>query len=146
MLHTFTGGADGSNPNGSLVLHSAGLYGTTSNGGYLDNGTLFRMDPKTGQNTVLHTFTGGAADGANPAGGLVADSAGNFYGTTRVGGIYNAGTIFRIDSSGESTLLHSFTGQMCIRDRTTSGPSDCVVGCFRSLLPLRQEIGRPARC
>jgi uncharacterized repeat protein (TIGR03803 family) len=110
VLHTFTGGADGSNPNGSLVLHSAGLYGTTSNGGYLDNGTLFRMDPKTGQNTVLHTFTGGAADGANPAGGLVADSVGNFYGTTRVGGIYNAGTIFRIDSSGESTLLHSFTG------------------------------------
>jgi uncharacterized repeat protein (TIGR03803 family) len=110
VLHTFTGGADGSNPNGSLVLHSAGLYGTTSNGGYLDNGTFFRMDPNTGQNTVLHTFTGGAADGANPAGGLVADLTGNLYGTTRMGGIYNAGTIFRIDSSGESILLHSFAG------------------------------------
>src|ERR1022692_3051179 len=110
VLHSFTGGADGSNPNGSLVLNSAKLYGTTSSGGYLDNGTVFQIDLNTGRNTVLHTFTGGAADGAIPADGLAQDSEGNFYGTTRLGGTYNAGTIFRLDGNGRLSLLHSFSG------------------------------------
>ena len=110
VLHSFTGGADGSNPNGSIVLNSAKLYGTTSSGGYLDNGTVFQIDLKTGRNTVLHTFTGGAADGANPADGLVQDPEGNFYGTTRLGGTYNVGTIFRLDGNGMLSLLHSFSG------------------------------------
>jgi uncharacterized repeat protein (TIGR03803 family) len=110
VLYSFTGRADGSNPNGSLVLNSAKLYGTTSSGGYLDNGTVFQIDLNTGRNTVLHTFTGGAADGANPADGLVQDSEGNFYGATRLGGTYNAGTIFRLDGNGMLSLLHSFSG------------------------------------
>jgi uncharacterized repeat protein (TIGR03803 family) len=110
VLHTFTGGTDGANPNGGLLLHAAKLYGTTANGGYLDNGTVFQLDIDTGQNTVLHIFTGGALDGANPADGLVRDSADNLYGTTRLGGTSNSGTIFRMDPSGELLLLHSFSG------------------------------------
>jgi uncharacterized repeat protein (TIGR03803 family) len=110
VLHTFTGGTDGSNPNGGLALSGAKLYGTTANGGYLDRGTVFQIDTNTGQNTVLHIFTGGTVDGANPADGLVRDSAGNLYGTTRLGGTYNAGTIFRMDPSGELLPLHSFSG------------------------------------
>jgi uncharacterized repeat protein (TIGR03803 family) len=110
VVHAFAGGTDGANPNGGLILDGSALYGTTLNGGYLDNGTAFRIDVKTGQKTVLHTFAGGTADGANPADGLVRDSAGNLHGTTRLGGIYNAGTIFRIDSSGELALLYSFSG------------------------------------
>jgi uncharacterized repeat protein (TIGR03803 family) len=110
VLHTFTGGTDGANPNGGLILHAAKLFGATANGGYLDNGTVFHFDLNTGRKTVLHIFTGGTADGANPAGGLVRDPAGNFYGVTRLGGVYNAGAIFRMVPNGEVILLHSFSG------------------------------------
>jgi uncharacterized repeat protein (TIGR03803 family) len=60
--------------------------------------------------TVLHSFAGETADGAYPSGNLVQDSAGNIYGVTSIGGAGNAGTIFKIDTSGVETVLYSFTG------------------------------------
>ena len=62
-----------------------------------------------GQETVLYAFTGGA-DGAVPQGPLVRDPAGNFYGTTVVGGTGNAGVVFMLDTAGHETVLHRFTG------------------------------------
>jgi uncharacterized repeat protein (TIGR03803 family) len=69
--------------------------------------------------TLLHTFTG-APDGANPLAGLVQDAAGNFYGTTQQGGITGGlcansglngcGTVFKLDPSGNETVLYRFTG------------------------------------
>jgi uncharacterized repeat protein (TIGR03803 family) len=83
------------------------LYGTTFEGaaGY---GTAFRLS-KTGTETVLYTFTGGA-DGAYPSAGLVEDSAGNLYGMTREGGAAGAGAVFEINTAGTETVLYSFTG------------------------------------
>ena len=46
--------------------------------------------------TVLHRFTGGAADGANSFAPLILASDGNAYGTTARGGSADAGTLFRI--------------------------------------------------
>jgi len=69
-----------------------------------------------GGEAILYTFTGGTADGAEPAGGVVRDSAGNLYGTTYWGGGtgcnygYGCGTVFRIDPSGTETILHKFSG------------------------------------
>lgn len=68
--------------------------------------------------TVLHSFTGSTADGANPTAGLVRDPAGNLYGTTAFGGLTNCsvfgdvgcGTVFKLDPSGNETVLHMFTG------------------------------------
>jgi uncharacterized repeat protein (TIGR03803 family) len=66
--------------------------------------------------TVLSTFLGGSADGAEPAGGVVRDSGGNLYGTTYWGGGtgcnygYGCGTVFRIDRSGSETILYKFSG------------------------------------
>jgi uncharacterized repeat protein (TIGR03803 family) len=57
--------------------------------------------------TVLHTFTGGS-DGARPEAGLIADAAGNLYGTTRFFG--GRGTVFQVTPSGTLTVLYSFTG------------------------------------
>jgi uncharacterized repeat protein (TIGR03803 family) len=63
--------------------------------------------------TVLYSFTSGA-DGANPLGGLVRDSAGNLYGTTYQGGgscgngSENCGTVFELDTSGKETVLYAF--------------------------------------
>lgn len=64
--------------------------------------------------TVLYTFMGGT-DGSNPSVGLIRDAEGNLYGTTRAGGGPNCsggcGTVFKLDTTGKLTLLHSFTGR-----------------------------------
>jgi uncharacterized repeat protein (TIGR03803 family) len=60
------------------------------------------------QVTTLYSFTG--SDGANPSAGLIADAAGNLYGTTAGGGASGQGTVFQLDPSGNPTVLYSFTG------------------------------------
>lgn len=60
--------------------------------------------------SVLHDFAGGTM-GAGPAAGLVQGSDGFLYGTTRVGGTLNSGTVFKINTNGSGfTVLHQFTG------------------------------------
>jgi uncharacterized repeat protein (TIGR03803 family) len=59
-----------------------------------------------GNETVLYSFTGGA-DGGNPYGGVVRDSAGNLYGVTGSGG-NGVGVVFKVDKSGNETVLHTF--------------------------------------
>jgi uncharacterized repeat protein (TIGR03803 family) len=119
VLFNFTAGADGSKPFGTLVRDAAGnLYGTTYEGGgtgcaSFGCGTVFKLDP-SGHETLLYRFTGGA-DGRNPYAGLVRDPAGNLYGTTYYGGSSNncsqgCGTVFKLDTTGAETVLHSFTG------------------------------------
>ena len=48
--------------------------------------------------TLLYSFTG--ADGERPAAGLIADSAGNLYGTTAYGGAQNQGVAFKLSGTG----------------------------------------------
>lgn len=109
ILYSFTGGKDGSVPStANLAIDSAGnLYGTTVRGGTLGFGVVYKLSP-SGSETVLYSFTGGA-DGGEPDGGVVRDTAGNLYGTTFEGGTSNAGTVFRLNTTGEQTVLHSFT-------------------------------------
>jgi uncharacterized repeat protein (TIGR03803 family) len=114
VLHSFTG-PDGAYPAAGLVRDEGGnLYGTTPNGGASDQGTVFKLDT-TGTETVLHSFTG--PDGANPNfAGLVRDKEGNLYGTTLYGGdLLNClglgcGVVFKVDTTGTETVLHSFIG------------------------------------
>jgi uncharacterized repeat protein (TIGR03803 family) len=103
LLYSFTGGADGSNPYAGLIPDSAGnLYGTTYSGGTSGYGVVFKLDP-AGQETVLHSFTGGA-DGGNPEAGVIRDSAGNLYGTTFYGGVTSGyGVVFKLDTTGQET-------------------------------------------
>jgi uncharacterized repeat protein (TIGR03803 family) len=109
ILYSFTGGADGANPQAGLIQNSASyFYGTTESGGADGAGVVFKVDP-TGHETVLYSFTGGA-DGAYPIAGLVQDSARNFYGTTLDGGAAGKGTIYKVDPTGHESVLHSFTG------------------------------------
>ena len=58
--------------------------------------------------TVLHSFNGN--DGQLAESALVQGSDGNFYGTTALGGDNDKGTVFKIDSTGNLTTLHSFSG------------------------------------
>ncbi|HEV2381540.1 MAG TPA: choice-of-anchor tandem repeat GloVer-containing protein [Terriglobia bacterium] len=59
--------------------------------------------------SVIHTF-GLGKDGARPHAGLIADAAGNFYGTTEDGGAYGFGAVFAVKANGQETVLYSFTG------------------------------------
>jgi uncharacterized repeat protein (TIGR03803 family) len=95
-LHSFAGGADGSNPRyTNLVFDAVGnLYGVTEFGGSAGEGTVFELSPQEGggwTESVLYEFAGGASDGANPLGGLVFDTAGNLYGSAESGGSSNCG-------------------------------------------------------
>jgi uncharacterized repeat protein (TIGR03803 family) len=96
---------------GSLIMDSAGsLYGTTIGGGTYGSGNVFRL-ASDGTETVLYSFRGPAqGDGEYPRAGLVADSAGNLYGTTEFGGTANDGTVFKLAPDGTETVLYSFTG------------------------------------
>jgi len=58
---------------------------------------------------VLHSF-GESSDGANPFASLTRDSQGNLYGTTEYGGASGAGTVFKLDTAGNETILVSFNG------------------------------------
>jgi uncharacterized repeat protein (TIGR03803 family) len=67
-----------------------------------------QMAPVT--ETVLHSFPANSPQGAVPLAGLVEDPAGNLYGTTSRGGIWNWGVVFKVDTSGHETVLYNFTG------------------------------------
>ncbi len=117
-LHSFVGGAsDGSRPlGGTLTLNSGTLYGTTVHGGTgssigaANDGVVFAINTDGSGYTNLLNFTGGPTNGANPYGSLTLVGT-TLYGTTRIGGTANLGTIFSVntDGSGYSTLFN-FTG------------------------------------
>ncbi|HZT43750.1 MAG TPA: choice-of-anchor tandem repeat GloVer-containing protein [Chthonomonadaceae bacterium] len=101
---------DNSFPTAPLVAAPDGnLYGTTSKGGANGAGTVFKLT-LSGMLTTLHTFPAAypSSDGLNPYGGLILASDGNFYGATLYGGVYGAGTIFKITPQGSLTTLYSF--------------------------------------
>ena len=115
VLYSFTGGADGGQPLAGLIRDSAGnFYGTTFSAGDLSRncalnngcGVVFELS-KSGQETVLYTFTNGT-DGANPTADLVRDSAGNLYGTTKLGGA-GYGLVFEVQGGSEAAL-YTFQG------------------------------------
>ncbi|MGA2593928.1 MAG: choice-of-anchor tandem repeat GloVer-containing protein [Bryobacteraceae bacterium] len=61
-----------------------------------------------GTETVQHSFAS-PPTGANPQ-GVIRDSAGNLYGTAYSGGAAGAGVVFKVDTAGKQTVLHSFGG------------------------------------
>src|SRR2546429_31397 len=58
-----------------------------------------------GNETVLHSFSS-VPDGAYPEADLVIDKAGNLYGTTIFGGSSGFGTVFKLDRTGNESVLY----------------------------------------
>jgi uncharacterized repeat protein (TIGR03803 family) len=119
VLYSFAGRADGASPQSVLTRDAEGnFYGTAYGGGVIDVytscesvgcGVVFKLD-RTGNESVLYTFTGGA-DGSNPYAGVIRDAGGNFYGTTYYGGESPlSGVVFKVDKTGKESVLHAFTG------------------------------------
>jgi uncharacterized repeat protein (TIGR03803 family) len=112
-LYQFTGGIDGGIPFGPLTNANGALYGTALIGGTSDRGVIFQIDPTSGAETVLYSFTGGV-DGANPNGMVYASGSGLLYGTTEIGetsgGVQTYGTVFSFNpATGTLTTLYTFT-------------------------------------
>jgi hypothetical protein len=97
-------GTDGSSPNGGLILDASGsLFGTTyTGGGGSDAGTVFEIPLSGGSYasapTTLATFSG--ANGQQPLSGVVADAAGDLFGTTVYGGDFGFGTAYELVNNG----------------------------------------------
>jgi uncharacterized repeat protein (TIGR03803 family) len=123
---------DGWEVSGGLIDLNGTLYGATYSGGAERSkkclvgqigfcGTVFSLNPATGTETVLHSFSSYHKDGSQPAVGLI-DVKGMLYGTTLSGGSYTkncgygpngyllgCGTVFALDpTTGADRVLHSF--------------------------------------
>jgi uncharacterized repeat protein (TIGR03803 family) len=116
VLYRFTGG-DGMGPNGGLIFDAAGnLYGTTAGGGTFGRGVVFKLASQSDRSwteSVLLSFNG--ANGAFPyTAGLIFDTAGNLYGTTRLGGSRKClssgagcGVVFKLTPKTDGTWTES---------------------------------------
>lgn len=132
VIHTFSGSADGSTPNSTLVVDQAGnLYGTTSYGGAqfgsAGSGIVFKLAHKNSAWVLspLYTFQGGS-DGAYPGASVVIGPSGVLYGTTSLGGNpgcpagMGCGTVYQLQPQSRAcrsvlcpwikTVLYRFTG------------------------------------
>jgi len=112
-IHDFAGG-DGSHPWAPLVddpnAPIYGFFGTTVRGGAGDQGVLFHIGQGQAgfDYAVLHDFAG--AGGAFPLGSVLLAADGFLYGTTSGGGANGLGTIYRVETSGNSfEVVHDFT-------------------------------------
>jgi len=110
-------GTNGSFPTAALIQGTNGnLYGVTSFGGTNNSGTIFEITTG-GKLTTLYNFCSktGCADGKYPEASLVLAANGNFYGTTKKGGVScsvsgsdGCGTVFEFTPAGELYTLHTF--------------------------------------
>ncbi len=108
----------GANPTAGLVFDNKGnLFGTTVVGGSNGLGTVFELIYVVGvgwTEHVLYSFQD-ASDGELPFGGLIFDSSGNLYGSSKTDGAGGGGTVFELSPSGDTwifKLLYSFSGAL----------------------------------
>lgn len=118
VIHTFTGGNDGSGPGSPVAFDKRGnLYGTTPTGGAKGFGVVYEMASNSSGNwrfKVIHTFTGGLDGLGGSASRLLLDTAGNIYGVNTVGGANGFGNVFELVHTGgnsQLTVLYSFKDQ-----------------------------------
>ena len=110
LLHDFVAnGTDGRQPQGRLLLSSDGvLYGTTYYGGGNGGGIVFKIQRDGSGFTLLHSFDA-FTDGLFCTTGLVEGTNHLIYGVTSIGGYWNQGILFCLDTNGGSyKMLHEF--------------------------------------
>jgi uncharacterized repeat protein (TIGR03803 family) len=106
---------DGITSYSGVVSDAVGnLYGTSFSGGAHGQGLVFQLtrhSDGTWSPTIIYSFYG-YFDGSQLEGPLAIDSAGNLYGTTSGGGLFHAGTVFKLTPSAgghwTEKVLHAF--------------------------------------
>jgi uncharacterized repeat protein (TIGR03803 family) len=147
VLHNFDAQSSDEEPRAPLLLVGNTFFGTTSgvHGANANGGTVFKLNA-AGSERVVHSFPRiGGTDGREPLTGLIRDTAGNLYGVTSAGGgTSGCGTVFKLDPSGNETVLYRFTcgadGKLpygLVRDAvgnlygvTREGGNKTAPGCF----------------
>ena len=141
-------GTNGELLEGALIADAAGdLFGTTFGGGANgDNGTVFELvNNGGGSHTLITLVSFNGPSGRLPHGSLIADAAGNLFGTTFAGGANgDHGTVFELVNNGGGsytlTTLVSFNG-------TNGNGPDCRSDRRRRREPLQHDNGgRGVRC
>jgi uncharacterized repeat protein (TIGR03803 family) len=113
---SFSGTANGSNPEGSLITDGTYLYGMTNQGGANSDGVIFKIKKDGSGYSKLLDFAG-TSNGSDPYFGALYYDGTYLYGMTGSGGANNDGTIFKIKTNGTGyTKLLDFAG-------TTNGSS-----------------------
>jgi uncharacterized repeat protein (TIGR03803 family) len=118
VIHTFTGGNDGSGPGSPVAIDKHGnLYGTTPTGGANGFGVVYGLKPAANGNwklIVIHAFTGGTDGLGGSASRLLLDATGDLYGVNTVGGANGFGNVFRLaqgNGKWQLATLYSFQDQ-----------------------------------
>jgi uncharacterized repeat protein (TIGR03803 family) len=117
-IYSFTNGIDGATPQAGVINgHDGYLYGTCTDGGANDSGTVFKITPG-GNLTPLYSFGPSTnypdlqwhpynADGIAPR-TLLLGADGSFYGGAYYGGQNGSGTIFQLTPGGVFAVLYTF--------------------------------------
>src|SRR5262249_25941864 len=102
-LVKFTGNT-GIAPGTRLALDTNGnVYGTTIYGGSSGEGSIFEVAAGTNTYSTLASFPFPVTTyGGYPSGGLIADTKGNLYGATDIGGATGHGTVFELPAGTNS--------------------------------------------
>ncbi|TWT90867.1 hypothetical protein Mal64_12650 [Pseudobythopirellula maris] len=121
---------EGRHPNSGLVADASGaLYGSTRYGGAYNFGSVYRIDPTTGDFATLVSFDYDVTGVTSP-GDLLLHRDGMLYGTAAGSASYGPGVVFKIDpSTGELSFLDSFGGPHGWGPgRLMPGPSEKLYG------------------
>ena len=133
-LHSFATG-DGYYATSLIRGNNGALYGTTLTGGYYGvGGTVYKID-SSGTFSVLHSFSSSDSNGYNPN-CVIQGSDGNLYGTADIGGAHGVGTVFKIDSAGNLSVLHAFDYY-----NDGSGPNGLIQGSDGALYGTAENGG-----
>jgi uncharacterized repeat protein (TIGR03803 family) len=121
-IYTFLGGYYGAFPYARVIVGlNNTLFGTTLNGGYYGQGTVFNLIPPAAacsavacglMNTVIYRFLGGNDGGVPQYGDLIFDQQGNIYGTTT--GLTGPGTVYEltpVNGGWTESILYRFDSE-----------------------------------
>ncbi len=124
LLHSFTG-PDGYAPQAGVTMDAAGnFYGTTSEGGAHNQGTVFKLTRRGSSWTLTTLYSFSGPDGSTPSARVIFGPDGTLYGTTYYGGagygvVYRlqppAGFCRSVQCSWTETVLYTF------QDRSDGG-------------------------
>jgi uncharacterized repeat protein (TIGR03803 family) len=114
--------SDGASPRGGLSCLGNTLFGTTSQGGFNENGTLFSLNLGGTNFSTVYSFVGPTQSWQgldSPIGDQVPVGS-TFYGTTSLG--YDSlGGVYSVDTNGNFNPIYSFTDRIANGDGPTGG-------------------------